>query len=131
MIGERVLIDTSVWIAYFRNTSPELSEKVDELMTYGEVCVPQIVIAELIQGSKSEREIRSIESFVHAFTVLDQTESSWTNAGKLAYNLKKKGKTVNLPDCYIAIIAQEQGCRIYTLDGHFKDIQEIIKIALL
>jgi predicted nucleic acid-binding protein len=33
MIGEWVLIDTSVWIAYFRNTSPELSEKVDELMT--------------------------------------------------------------------------------------------------
>jgi len=128
---ERVLIDTSVWIAFFRNTSPELSEKVDKLISNAEVCVPQIVIAELIQGSKSDREITTIESFVDAFTIVGQTEDTWVEAGKLAYNLKKKGKTINLADCYIAIIAQEQGCKVYTLDEHFKVIQKSIGIKLL
>jgi predicted nucleic acid-binding protein len=129
--GERVLIDTSVWIAYFRNTSPQLSERVDELMSDAKVCVPRIVVAELIQGSKSEREITTVESFVDAFTIIDQTEDTWTKAGKLAYSLKKKGKTVNLADCYIAVIAQEQDCSVYTLDEHFKDIQKVTKISLL
>jgi predicted nucleic acid-binding protein len=129
--GERVLIDTSVWIAFFRNTSTELSENVEELISKAEVCVPHIVIAELIQGAKSDREIATIESFVDAFTIVDQTENTWTKAGKLAYNLKKKGKTINLADCYIAVIAQEQACRIYTLDVHFKDIQKITKLSLL
>lgn len=50
---------------------------------------------------------------------------------RLAYQLKRKGKTVNLADCYIAIIAQEQGCRVFTLDEHFKEIQKVTDIALL
>jgi predicted nucleic acid-binding protein len=130
MKGKRVLVDTSVWIAYFRSTSPELSQRVDELMSDAEICVPRIVIAELIQGSKSTREISTIESFADAFTIVDQTEHTWISAGRLAYDLKKKGKTVNLADCYIAAIAREQGCEVYTLDQHFKDIQGITGIPL-
>jgi len=129
--AEKVLIDRSVWIAYFRNDSNDLTEQVEQLMTGSEICVPRIVIAELIQGSKSEREISVILSFMGAFTIIDQTEETWSKAGRLAYDLKKKGRNVNLADCYIATIAQEQGCRVYTLDEHFKDIQKIIRISLL
>lgn len=131
MSGDRVLIDTSVWIAFFRNTSPEISEKVEDLISNAEVCVPHIVIAELIQGAKSDREIATIESFVDTFTIIDQTENTWIKAGKLAYSLKKKGRTINLADCYIAVMGQEQACRIYTLDVHFKDIQKVTGIQLL
>jgi predicted nucleic acid-binding protein len=129
--AERVLIDTSVWIAYFRNNSNDLTEQVDQLMAGVEICVPRIVIAELIQGSKSEREISVILTFVGAFTIIDQTGETWSKAGRLAYDLKKKGRIVNLADCYIATIAQEQGCSVYTLDEHFKDIQKITKMSLL
>ena len=52
-------------------------------------------------------------------------------AGRLSYNLKKKGKTINLIDCYIAIIAQEHGCQIFTLDEHFKEIQKVTDIYLI
>src|SRR5208283_4792612 len=114
MTANRVLIDTSVWIAYFRNASAELCERVEAMMSDTEVCVPKIVLAELLQGSKSEREIGTIENFFEAFTIVDQGERSWLSAGRLAYQLKRKGKTVNLADCYIAIIAQEQGCRVFT-----------------
>jgi predicted nucleic acid-binding protein len=131
MTGNRVLIDTSVWIAYFRNTSAELCESVETMMSDAEICVPNIVLAELLQGSKSEREIRTIESFLGTFTIVDQGEDSWVNAGKLAYELRKKGKAVNLADCYIAVIANEQGCSIFTLDEHFKDIRTGIAITLL
>ncbi len=130
MIADRVLIDTSVWIAYFRNTSVELSKRVESLMTEAEICVPKIVLAELLQGAKSEREIKTIESFFGAFIIVDQGEHTWVNAGKLAYLLKRKGKTVNLADCYIAAIAHEQQCAILTLDEHFKDIREAIAITL-
>jgi predicted nucleic acid-binding protein len=131
MKGNRVLVDTSVWIAYFRNTSPELSQKLEELMSDSEVCIPRIVIAELIQGSKSDREISTIENLADAFVVIDQTEATWVEAGKLAYKLKKKGQTINLADCYIASIAQEQGCDIFTLDQHFKQIQDMTGISLI
>jgi hypothetical protein len=127
----KILIDTSAWIEYFRDKSASLSKKVEEILSGQEVYVPKIVIAELIQGSKSEREISIIEEFVDAFIIVDQREDTWTKAGRLSFNLKKKGKTINLTDCYIAVIAQENDCRILSLDEHFKDIQKSLNIHLV
>jgi predicted nucleic acid-binding protein len=130
MNAERILIDTSVWIEYFRNRSSNISNKVDEALSKKEVFVPKIVIAELIQGAKSEREVSIIRDFLEAFHIIDQKEDTWVKAGELSFNLKKKGKMVNLTDCYIAVIAQEHHCQIFTLDEHFKEIQKSLTIHL-
>ena len=124
----RVLIDTSAWIDYFQNGA--VSEKLDDMLSGGNVYVPMVVIAELIQGARSEKEIAVIKDFVEAFAIIDQKEDTWLEAGRLAYRLKKKGKTTNLTDCYIAIIARDSGCRILTLDKHFKEIQKEFGIML-
>jgi len=131
MNAEKILIDTSVWIKYFRDKPASLSKRVDEILSRHEVYVPKIVIAELIQGSKSEREISVIEDFVDAFNIIDQREDTWIKTGRLSYSLRKKGKTVNLTDCYIAVIAQEYDCRIFSFDEHFKDIQKSLNIHLV
>ena len=85
MIADRVLIDTSVWIEYFRNRSPH---------------------------------------------VIDQSESTWTKAGRLSFDLKQQGKTIHIVDCYIAVIAQEHHCQVFTMDRHFKDIEKAIGLDL-
>jgi len=131
MNDNKILIDTSVWIEYFRDRSASLSKNVDEILSRQEIYVPKIVIAELIRGSKSEREISVVEDFVDAFNIVDQKEETWIKAGRLSYNLKKKGKTINLTDCYIAVIAQEHGCQVLSLDEHFKDIQKAFDIHLV
>ncbi len=131
MSAEKILIDTSVWIDYFQNKSSPISEEMDRILSEAEVCVPKIVIAELIQGTKSSKEIAIIEDFLEAFHIIDQKQDSWVKAGRLSYDLKKQGKTIHLLDCYIAIIAQEFGCKIFTLNRHFKDIQKVIPILLV
>jgi predicted nucleic acid-binding protein len=131
MSAERVLVDTSVWVSYFRGGSPLVSEKIDRLLAGAEVCVPKIVLAELIQGAKSEREISTIEDFFDAFTILDQSPETWLKAGKLSRQLKNRGKTIHLLDCYIAVIAKENACPVLTLDDHFKEIQKVMPLALL
>lgn len=57
---EKILIDSSVWIEYLRNRSSSLGNKLDEILSRKEVYVPKIVVAELIQGAKSEREVSII-----------------------------------------------------------------------
>jgi len=131
MSAEKVLVDTSVWVSYFRGGSPAIAEKVDCLLEGAEVCVPKIVLAELIQGAESEREISTIEDFFDAFTILDQSQNTWLKAGKLSRELKNRGKTIRLLDCYIAVIAQENACAILTLDEHFKEIQQAMPITLI
>lgn len=130
MSGKKTIIDTSVWIDYFRKQSAALSEAVDAVLSGDDIYIPKIVVAELIQGAKSQKEILIIEDFIDAFKIIDQKEDTWLEAGKLSYRLKKKGKNVNLTDCYIAIIAREYECKIFTLDKHFKEIQTEINISL-
>jgi hypothetical protein len=131
MSAEKILIDTSIWIDYFQNRSSLISEKVDKILSKNEVYVPKIVIAELIQGAKSGKEISIIEDFLDAFHIVDQKEDTWLKAGRLSFDLKKKGKTINLLDCYIAAIAQEHECKIFSLNRHFKEIQSIADISLI
>jgi len=131
MNGKKVLIDTSVWIKYFRDRPGTFSTRVDGVLSKHEVCVPKVVIAELIQGSKTEREISIIRDFVDAFSVIDQKEETWLKAGRLSFNLRKKGKAIHLTDCYIAVIAQEHDCYIYTLDEHFADLDKVLHVGLL
>jgi len=131
MSADRILIDTSVWIEYFRNKSSSVAKKVDRFFEEDEVYVPKIIIAELMQGSKSKKELSIIEGFFDAFHIIDQKEDSWIKAGSLSYKLKKKGKNINLFDCYIAVIAQEYGCTIFSLNRHFKDIQSLINVSMI
>jgi predicted nucleic acid-binding protein len=131
MSAERILIDTSVWIEYFRNQSPVFVAFVAELVKTREIYVPRIILAELMQGAKSEKELTVIAEFMDAFIIIDQTEQTWINAGRLSHELKRKGKNINLTDCYIAVIAQENNCAILTLDRHFKDIRQYAGIKLI
>jgi predicted nucleic acid-binding protein len=84
-----------------------------------------------MQGAKSEKELSVIAEFMDAFTIIDQTDQTWVKAGGLSHELKKKGKNVNLTDCYIAVIAQENNCAVLTLDRHFKDIRTHVGIHLI
>jgi predicted nucleic acid-binding protein len=131
MTAKRVLIDTSIWIAFFRNKTPGWSQRVEEIIAQNEIYVPKIVIAELLQGSKSEAEVEALRDFGEAFHVIDQKEDTWMKAGELSYRLKRKGKGVNLADCYIGVIAEQHSCRVFTLDEHFKEIGKALGLELI
>lgn len=104
---------------------------MDKILSKDEVFIPKIVIAELMRGAKSKKELSVIEDFFDAFHIIDQKEDSWIKARKLSYDLKKKGKNINLLGYYIAVIAQEYGCKIFTLNRHFREIQSIADISLV
>lgn len=130
MKDDRILIDTSVWINYFHGKDNRLAGIVDDVLTYWVVYVPKVVIAELIQGAKSEKEISVVEQFVETFHIIDHTGDTWRDAGKLAFSMKRKGETVPLIDCYIAIMASENNCMMFSLDDHFRMIKNFTKLDL-
>jgi tRNA(fMet)-specific endonuclease VapC len=130
MSVDKVLIDTSVWIDYFRGGDLPLAQMVDEIISGGEVFVPGIVLAELIQGARSEREISIIEDMIGTFTFLDigPGNGAWVEAGRLSYEMKKAGEAVHLADCLIAVLALRNGCRVVTRDRHFQALKSMAKI---
>ncbi len=131
MKDEKILVDTSVWIDYFKGQNGYIVNLMDAILTKNNIYVPKVVIAELMQGCKSEKEISVVEDFLDAFYIIDNSENTWIKAGKLSFSMKKQGKTVNLIDCYISVIARENDCAVFTLDKHFYDIKNFIKIKLI
>ncbi|MFI5293658.1 MAG: PIN domain-containing protein [Thermodesulfovibrionales bacterium] len=118
---DKVLVDTSAWIEFFRKKEPYY-KIISDLMEHDKVCCIGIVIAELLQGAKSGKELSTLKEFVHVFDLLPETAALWQRAGELSFNLKKKGVSVGLSDCYIASIAEAADIRLLTLDKHFSSI---------
>lgn len=130
MKDKKIIIDTSVWIDYFKWNDTPLHNKVDKALTHSHIYIPKVVLAELFQGAKTEKEIMVIEDFIQAFHIIDQKDDTWLKAGRLSYSMKRKGVTVNIIDCYVAVIASENGCSIFSLDEHFKSIKKFLHIEL-
>ena len=126
---DKVLVDTSAWIEFFKKKEP-LHSTVSGLMDDKRICCTGIVLAELIQGAKSEKEMEVLRDFRHVFEFLDESVDLWQAAGELSQSLLRKGKSVGLSDCYLAVAAKTNKVKVLTLDKHFETIKGAISISL-
>lgn len=125
MPAKLALVDTSVWVEYLRKTSHPIVKEIESALLFNTAAVCQLVLAELIQGAKSEKEIAIIIDLASVVKVLKESESTWHQAGLLANKLRRQGKTISLIDCYLAVLAKENNTTILTLDKHFSIIADL------
>lgn len=126
---DKVLVDTSAWIEFFRKKEPCFGA-VSGLMDEGRICCSGLILAELIQGAKSNRELEVLRDFRHVFEFLDESVDLWQAAGELSHSLKRKGKSVGLSDCYLAVSARKRKVKLFTLDRQFDVIRGAAGIEL-
>lgn len=126
---DKVLVDTSAWIEFFRKKEPWFGA-VSGLMDEKRVCCTGIILAELIQGAKSDKELEVLRDFRHVFEFLDESIDLWQAAGELSRALQRKGKSIGLSDCYLAVTARTHKVKLLTLDKHFTVIRAAAGIEL-
>ncbi len=127
---DKILIDTSIWIEYFRKKEPyykTLSKWIDE----DKICCIGIILAELLQDAKHKKEMDVLKDFLYIFDFLEESKFLWEKAGELSFNLSKKGYKIGLSDCYIAVSANKNNIGILTLDNHFKIIKGAVILKLI
>ena len=88
----KVLVDTSAWIDYFRKKEPAYC-LVSELLREERICCIGIVLAELLQGAKSTKEIDVIKDFIHIFEFLPERPQLWEQAGELSWTVHRARET--------------------------------------
>jgi predicted nucleic acid-binding protein len=125
----RVLIDTSVWIEFFRQREP-YHGIVTKLIDEEQVVCCGIILAELMQGAKSDKELAVLDDFIKVFFFIPETPELWASAGKLSGRLRRKGITVGLSDCFIATAAASVKVQVATMDSHFELLGKPAGIAL-
>lgn len=89
--SDKILVDTSACIEFFRKKAPYY-ETALELIDSSRICCTGIVLAELIQGAKSQKELDVLKEFLHVFDFLPDSTELWEKAGELSFLLRLKGK---------------------------------------
>src|SRR5689334_9863700 len=105
MSVEGVLIDTSIWIEILRHATHPLRAQLDLFIADDVARFCSIVVAELIQGALSEKELRAVEELERSVPFLEESNELWREAGKLGRHLRQKGVSVGLLDCYLASLS--------------------------
>ena len=114
-----VIVDSTVWIQYLRKPDTRVGQEFQKLMESDELAVVGMVIAEVLQGAHGEKEFAQLFSWFDSFPYLDASKNTWEMVGKIAMELRVRGKLTPMSDLIIAAIALENNCQVFTLDDHF------------
>ena len=121
MTRNKILVDTSVWIEYFRN-NPEITGIIDTELSNNNICITGPIITELLHGVKTEKELNLLSDHIDALSWLECGIEEWKKAGLVSFKLRKSGYTVPVSDVIIAVVAISNDACVYTMDSHFKQI---------
>lgn len=126
-----VLIDTCAWIDFFKSKTGLLGNQVAELIDNNQAAITGVIIAELLQGIRTEKESQYLERLIQGVHYLKIQENDWIIAGQLSQQLRTQGKTLPLTDVLIATIAQRYAVSVLTVDKHFQHLPIIFYSALV
>lgn len=131
MASDPVLVDTSCWIEFFNRPGSENADAVKALIRDDKAALTGVVLAELSQGVRSDTELSELREALGAITWVESTRETYARAGRLSFELRRRGVTVPITDCLIAAVAESIGGRMLTLDDHFAQIAEVATLTIL
>jgi predicted nucleic acid-binding protein len=109
-----VLIDTSVWIEYFRGNRNYIDPGL-ELIELGMAYSLEVVFAELAQGAKGKREMEVILTFFSNMKLLDSPGLIF-KAGVYSQQNRLIEKGIGLIDVILIVCTIENDLKLWTLD---------------
>ena len=120
-----VILDTSVWIAFFNPAPSQEQSSVLHLLDQEKVFLIGVVLSELLQGTRSPQDRQQLQETLIALPYLEMTPHTWLLTGETGARLRGKGITVGIPDLVVAALAQEYDCQVYSLDSDFQRIPNV------
>lgn len=127
----KVLVDTSVWIAFFRGKDAHLIERIAALLKSEKAVYTGIIALELINGAKGNKELQVLHDAFDTMQCIPVTEPTYLRAGKLGYEVARKGFTLSAVDLLIAQTAIENSISLMTYDEHFAVIADHSALMLI
>jgi len=128
---DKVLVDTSAWIDFFRKTENGLHQMVASLLRENRAAGTGLIILELLLGAKTNKELQVVSTLIDTIYMVHESHSTHIEAGKMGYALARKGKTMAVVDLMIAQLAIENNLPVLTFDRHFTTIAESFPLHLL
>jgi len=129
MADKKIMVDTSLLIDYFRKTDKTNVRLVNHFRNYKQLFISSITEFEVMNGAK-QLHVEFWNGMLPKFTVLDFDSKAARRAALITDQLKKKRKTIDKPDLFIAATAIAHGLEFDTLNiKHFIHIDGLLMLT--
>lgn len=117
-----ILVDSSVWIDYFRGIKSPQTDKLDALLGQEVIAVGDLILVEVLQGFDAERDFLQAVDLMRAFPVLDLAgDEIALKAAQNFRRLRALGVTTRKTiDTIIATFCIERGLPLLHRDRDFE-----------
>ena len=115
-----ILVDTSAWVEFLRDTGSPACERVDVLLeTDLATCDP--VRMEVLAGARDERHLRELRRLLARGTSIPTLPTDYEDAAAWYRTCRRNGDTVRkLVDCLIAAVAIRADVELLHADADFE-----------
>ena len=66
-----ILVDSSVWVDYFRGTITAQTDKLDSLLGREPLAIGDLILAEVLQGFDSERDFKAAQRLLTTLMIVE------------------------------------------------------------
>lgn len=114
-----ILVDTSAWVEFLRDTGTPVCTRVDELLD-GEIATCDPIRMEVLAGARDENHLNDLRRLLARASVIDLVPGDYEDAAAIYRTCRRRGETVRrLIDCLIGAIAIRAEVPVLQADSDF------------
>ena len=114
-----ILIDTSAWIEFLRDTGSEVCNTVDDLLG-ADLAICDAISMEVLAGARNETHLAQLRGLLARATLVPIVAEDYDQAAALYRRCRRNGETVRkLIDCLIAAVAIRSNAQVLHADADF------------
>jgi predicted nucleic acid-binding protein len=114
-----IIIDTSAWVEFLRDTGSTVCDRVDALLG-DEIATCHPIRMEVLAGARDEQHLNDLRGLLARASLLSTEPTDYEDAAALYRSCRRHGETVRkLIDCLIAAIAIRTSSNLLHCDNDF------------
>src|SRR5579859_374413 len=128
-----VIVDTTVWVDYFNGVASPQAEWLDRELDRQRLGLTDLILSEVLQGVRDEREAAQVRRALLRFEVLTMGGVPLAVAAAENYRaLRAKGRTVRRTiDCWIATFCLLNDHSLLHNDSDFEPFEEFLALPVV
>jgi len=128
-----VIVDTTVWIDYFRGADNPESLWLDRELPRQRLCLTDLILCEVLQGVHDPVLFTQVRDELLAFHVFETGGKDLAVTSAVNYRiLREKGYVVRRTiDCLIATLCIESGHSLLHRDRDFEPFEKVLGLAVV
>lgn len=125
-----ILIDSSAWIEFLRDTGSTVCNTVDELLG-ADLAICDAISMEVLAGARNEQHLAGLRGLLARATLVPIIAEDYDQAAALYRTCRRNGETVRkLIDCLIAAVAIRANAPVLHADTDFAALARHTPLAI-